>query len=223
MKGKRGLTEMDKMVKRGITELVTPGVAMSDNVLDYKENNFLAAVHFGKGSCGISLLDISTGEFLTGEGTIDHVEKLLGNFMPKEVLYERSRRKDFQKSFGQRHCVYEMDDWVFTEQNSRQKLLKHFGTKSLKGFGIEHLSNGIIASGAILQYLEITQHTHINHITSLARFEEEKYVRLDKFTIRSLELLHTMQDGGASLLNVIDRTATPMGGRMLRRWIVFPL
>ena len=223
MKGKRGLTEMDKMVKRGITELVTPGVAMSDNVLDYKENNFLAAVHFGKGSCGISLLDISTGEFLTGEGTIDHVEKLLGNFMPKEVLYERSRRKDFQKSFGQRYCVYEMDDWVFTEQNSRQKLLKHFGTKSLKGFGIEHLSNGIIASGAILQYLEITQHTHINHITSLARFEEEKYVRLDKFTIRSLELLHTMQDGGASLLNVIDRTATPMGGRMLRRWIVFPL
>ena len=223
MKGKRGLTEMDKMVKRGITELVTPGVAMNDNVLNYKENNFLAAVHFGKGSCGISLLDISTGEFLTGEGTIDYVEKLLGNFMPKEVLYERNRRQDFQKSFGQRHCVFEMDDWAFTEQNSRQKLLKHFGTKSLKGFGVEHLHNGVVASGAILQYLELTQHTHINHITSLARIEEEKYVRLDKFTIRSLELLHTMQDGGASLLSVIDRTATPMGGRMLRRWVVFPL
>ena len=223
MKGKRGLTEMDKMVKRGITELVTPGVAMNDNVLNYKENNFLAAVHFSKGSCGISLLDISTGEFLTGEGTIDYVEKLLGNFMPKEVLYERSRRQDFQKSFGQRHCVFEMDDWAFTEQNSRQKLLKHFCTKSLKGFGVEHLHNGVVASGAILQYLELTQHTHINHITSLARIEEEKYVRLDKFTIRSLELLHTMQDGGASLLSVIDRTATPMGGRMLRRWVVFPL
>ena len=223
IKGKRGLTEMDKMVKRGITELVTPGVAMNDNVLNYKENNFLAAVHFGKSSCGVSFLDISTGEFLTGEGTVDHVEKLLGNFMPKEVLYERSRRQDFQKRFGQRYCVFEMDDWAFTEQNSRQKLLKHFGTKSLKGFGVDHLRNGVTASGAILQYLELTQHTHINHITALARIEEEKYVRLDKFTIRSLELLHTMQDNGASLLDVIDRTAAPMGGRMLRRWIVFPL
>lgn len=223
IKGKRGLTEMDKMVKRGITELVTPGVAMSDNVLNYKENNFLAAVHFGKGACGVSFLDISTGEFLTGEGTYDYVEKLLGNFMPKEVLYERSHKQDFERSFGQRYCVFEMDEWVFTDQNARQKLLKHFGTKSLKGFGVEHLKSGIIASGAIMQYLEITQHTHINHITSLSRIEEEKYVRLDKFTIRSLELLHTMQDDGASLLNVIDRTATPMGGRMLRRWLVFPL
>src|SRR3712207_5663509 len=223
IKGKRGLTEMDKMVKRGITELVTPGVAMSDNVLNYKENNFLAAVHFGKGACGVSFLDISTGEFLTGEGTYDYVEKLLGNFMPKEVLYERSHKQDFERNFGQRYCVFEMDEWVFTDQNARQKLLKHFGTKSLKGFGVEHLKSGIIASGAIMQYLEITQHTHINHITSLSRIEEEKYVRLDKFTIRSLELLHTMQDDGASLLNVIDRTATPMGGRMLRRWLVFPL
>ena len=223
IKGKKGLSEMDKMVKRGITELVTPGIAMSDNVLNYKENNFLAAVHFGKTACGLSLLDISTGEFLTGEGTYDYVEKLLGNFSPKEVLYDRTRKKDFEQFFGTKYCVFEMDDWVFTEQNARQKLLKHFGTKSLKGFGVEHLKAGIVASGAIMQYLELTQHTSINHITSLKRLEQEKYVRLDKFTIRSLELLQPMQEDGLSLLDVIDRTTTPMGGRMLRRWMVFPL
>lgn len=223
IKGKKGLTEMDKMVKRGITELVTPGVAMSDNVLSYKENNFLAAVHFDKTACGISLLDISTGEFLTGQGTYDYVEKLLGNFSPKEVLYEHDRKSDFERYFGTRHCVFELDDWVFTEQSARQKLLKHFGTKSLKGFGVEHLKAGIIAAGAIMQYLELTQHTHVSHITALIRLEEEKYVRLDKFTIRSLELLQPMQEDGLSLLDVIDRTVTPMGGRMLRRWLVFPL
>lgn len=223
IKGKRGLTAEDKMVKRGITELVTPGVAMSDNVLNYKENNFLAAVHFGRGSCGISFLDISTGEFLTGEGTYDYVGKLLGNFQPKEVLYDRTRKSDFERYFGTKLCTFELDDWVFTEQTARQKLLKHFGTKSLKGFGVDHLHNGIVASGAIMQYLELTQHTHISHITSLSRIEEDKYVRLDQFTIRSLELLSPLQDDGASLLGVIDRTATPMGGRMLRRWVVFPL
>ena len=223
IKGKKGLSAMDKMVKRGITELVTPGVAMSDNVLNYKENNFLAAVHFGKGSCGVSFLDISTGEFLTGEGTFDYVEKLLGNFQPKEVLFDRSKKQEFERYFGTRLCTFEMDDWVFTDQSARQKLLKHFGTKNLKGFGVDHLNNGIIAAGAILQYLEITQHTHINHITSLARIEEDKYVRMDRFTIRSLELIAPMNEDGSSLLNVIDNTVTPMGGRMLRRWMVFPL
>ena len=223
IRGVKGLSAEDKMVKRGITELVTPGVAMSDNVLNYKENNFLAAVHFGKGSCGVSFLDISTGEFLTGEGTYDYVEKLLGNFQPKEVLFDRARKTDFERYFGTKLCTFELDDWVFTEQTARQKLLKHFGTKSLKGFGVDHLHNGIVASGAIMQYLELTQHTHISHITSLARIEEDKYVRLDQFTIRSLELLSPLQDDGASLLGVIDRTVTPMGGRMLRRWVVFPL
>ena len=223
IKGKKGLSAMDKMVKRGITELVTPGVAMSDNVLNYKENNFLAAVHFGKGSCGVSFLDISTGEFLTGEGTFDYVEKLLGNFQPKEVLFDRAKKQDFERYFGTRLCTFEMDDWVFTDQTARQKLLKHFRTKNLKGFGVDHLNNGIIAAGAILQYLEITQHTQINHITSLARIEEDKYVRMDRFTIRSLELIAPMNEDGSSLLNVIDNTITPMGGRMLCRWMVFPL
>ena len=223
IKGKKGLSAMDKMVKRGITELVTPGVAMSDNVLNYKENNFLAAVHFGKGSCGVSFLDISTGEFLTGEGTFDYVEKLLGNFQPKEVLFDRAKKQEFERYFGTRLCTFEMDDWVFTDQTARQKLLKHFGTKNLKGFGVDHLNNGVVAAGAILQYLEITQHTQINHITSLARIEEDKYVRMDRFTIRSLELIAPMNEGGSSLLNVIDNTVTPMGGRMLRRWMVFPL
>lgn len=223
IKGKKGLSAMDKMVKRGITELVTPGVAMSDNVLNYKENNFLAAVHFGKGACGVSFLDISTGEFLTGEGTFDYVEKLLGNFQPKEVLFDRAKKQDFERYFGTRLCTFEMDDWVFTDQTARQKLLKHFGTKNLKGFGVDHLNNGIVAAGAILQYLEITQHTQINHITSLARIEEDKYVRMDRFTIRSLELIAPMNEDGSSLLNVIDNTITPMGGRMLRRWMVFPL
>ena len=223
IKGKKGLSAMDKMVKRGITELVTPGVAMSDNVLNYKENNFLAAVHFGKGSCGVSFLDISTGEFLTGEGTFDYVEKLLGNFQPKEVLFDRAKKQDFERYFGTRLCTFEMDDWVFTDQTARQKLLKHFGTKNLKGFGVDHLNNGVIAAGVILQYLDITQHTQINHITSLARIEEDKYVRMDRFTIRSLELIAPMNEDGSSLLNVIDNTITPMGGRMLRRWMVFPL
>lgn len=223
IKGKKGLSAMDKMVKRGITELVTPGVALSDNVLNYKENNFLAAIHFGKSACGVSFLDISTGEFLTGEGTFDYVEKLFGSFQPKEVLFDRSKRRDFERYFGTRLCTFEMDDWVFTDQTARQKLLKHFGTKNLKGFGVEHLSNGVIAAGAILQYLDLTQHTQINHITSLTRIEEDKYVRMDHFTVRSLELVAPMNEGGSSLLNVIDNTITPMGGRMLRRWVVFPL
>ncbi len=212
-----------KLVKRGITELVTPGVAMSDNVLNYKENNFLASVHFGKGACGVAFLDISTGEFLTGEGTFDYVEKLLGNFQPKEILFNRDHRQDFDRYFGSRYFTYEMDDWVFTEQAARQKLLKHFDVKSLKGFGVEHLRNGVIASGAILQYLEFTQHTQIGHITTLSRIEEDKYVRLDKFTVRSLELIYPMQEDGKSLLDVIDKTVSPMGARMLKRWIVFPL
>ena len=223
IKGKKGLSQMDKMVKRGITELVTPGVAMGDNVLNYKENNFLAAVHFGKAACGVSFLDISTGEFLTGEGTPDYVEKLMGNFQPKEVLYDRAMKSKFEQNFGTKYCTFELDDWVFTEQTARQKLLSHFKTKSLKGFGVEHLKNGIIASGAIMQYLEITQHTQIKHITALSRIEEDKFVRMDRFTIRSLELVAPMQEDGSSLLNVIDRTVTAMGGRMLRRWLVFPL
>ena len=212
-----------KLVKRGITELVTPGVAMSDTVLNYKENNFLAAIHFGKAACGVAFLDISTGEFLTGEGTYDYVEKLLGNFQPKEVLYDRERRRDFERYFGTRLCTFEMDDWVFTEQTAHQKLYKHFNVKSLKGFGVDHLKSGVIAAGSILQYLEQTLHTQIAHITSLARIEEERYVRLDKFTVRSLELLDTMQEDGKSLLDVIDRTVSPMGSRLLRRWVVFPL
>lgn len=212
-----------KLVKRGITELVTPGVAMTDNVLNYKENNFLAAVHFGRAACGVAFLDISTGEFITGEGTADYVEKLLGNFSPKEVLHERGHKPDFERHFGTKYFTFELDDWVFTEQTARQKLLRHFGVKNLKGFGVDHMHNGVVASGAILQYLEMTQHTHIGHITSLARIEEERYVRLDKFTVRSLELLSPMQEDGSSLLDVIDRTVSPMGGRMLRRWVVFPL
>jgi DNA mismatch repair protein MutS len=212
-----------KLVKRGITELVTPGVAMQDTVLNYKENNFLCAVHFGKASCGVSFLDISTGEFLVGEGTYDYVEKLIGNFQPKEVLYDRGRKHDFERYFGNRLVTFELDDWVFTEQTAHQKLYKHFNVKSLKGFGVDHLKSGVIAAGAILQYLEQTLHTQIAHITSISRIEEERYVRLDKFTVRSLELITPMQDDGKSLLNVIDRTVTPMGGRMLRRWLVFPL
>ena len=212
-----------KLVKRGITELVTPGVAMTDNVLDYKENNFLAAVNFGRAACGVAFVDISTGEFLTGEGSYDYVEKLLVNFSPKEVLYERGRREQFERLFGNKYFTFELDDWVFTEQTAEQKLLKHFGVKSLKGFGVDHLRSGITASGAVLEYLGMTQHTHIGHITSLARIDEERYVRLDRFTIRSLELLRPMQDDGASLLDVLDKTVTPMGARLLKRWIVFPL
>ena len=212
-----------KLVKRGITELVTPGVSINDNVLNYKENNFLAAVHFGKASCGVAFLDISTGEFLTAEGPFDYVDKLLNNFAPKEILFERGKRLMFEGNFGSKFFTFELDDWVFTETTAREKLLKHFETKNLKGFGVEHLKNGIIASGAILQYLTMTQHTQIGHITSLARIEEDKYVRLDKFTVRSLELIGNMNDGGSSLLNVIDRTISPMGARLLKRWMVFPL
>ena len=212
-----------KLVKRGITELVTPGVSINDNVLNYKENNFLAAVHFGKASCGVAFLDISTGEFLTAEGPFDYVDKLLNNFAPKEILFERGKRLMFEGNFGSKFFTFELDDWVFTETTAREKLLKHFETKNLKGFGVEHLKNGTIASGAILQYLTMTQHTQIGHITSLARIEEDKYVRLDKFTVRSLELIGNMNDGGSSLLNVIDRTISPMGARLLKRWMVFPL
>ncbi len=212
-----------KLVKRGITELVTPGVSINDNILNYRENNFLAAVHFGKGNVGVAFLDISTGEFLTAEGPFDYVDKLLNNFGPKEVLFERGKRGMFEGNFGSKFFTFELEDWVFTETTAREKLLKHFETKNLKGFGVEHLKNGIIASGAILQYLTMTQHTQIGHITSLARIEEDKYVRLDKFTVRSLELIGSMNDGGSSLLNVIDKTISPMGARLLKRWLVFPL
>ena len=212
-----------KLVKRGITELVTPGVAMNDNVLNYKENNFLAAVLFGKQSIGVAFLDISTGEFLTGEGTNDYIEKLLTNLEPREILVNRVMKSGFEELFGQKFFTYELDEWVFTEQSATGKLLSHFQVKNLKGFGIDHLKNGIVAAGAVLQYLEMTQHTHISHITGISRIEEEKYVRLDKFTIRSLELIQTLQEDGTSLLDVVDKTVTPMGGRMLRRWLVFPL
>ena len=212
-----------KLVKRGITELVTPGVSINDNILNYRENNFLAAVHFGKGNCGVAFLDISTGEFLTAEGSTDYVDKLLGNFAPKEVLFERGKRGMFEGSFGTKFFTFELDDWVFTESTAREKLLKHFEVKNLKGFGVEHLKNGIIASGAVLQYLIMTQHTQIGHITSLARIEEEKFVRLDKFTVRNLELVAGMNDGGSSLLDVIDKTISPMGARLMKRWLVFPL
>ncbi|MDD2799624.1 MAG: DNA mismatch repair protein MutS [Bacteroidales bacterium] len=212
-----------KIVKRGITELVTPGVSINDNILNHKENNFLAAVHFAKGGCGVAFLDISTGEFLTAEGTPDYVDKLLNNFGPKEVLFERSKRKQFEENFGTRFFTFELEDWIFTEDAARDRLLKHFETKNLKGFGVHHLVNGVVASGVILQYLDITHHHQIKHITALSRIEEDRYVRLDKFTVRSLELIGTMNDGGRSLLDVIDRTISPMGARLLKRWLIFPL
>lgn len=212
-----------KLVKRGITELVTPGVSINDHILSHKENNFLAAVHFGKTGCGVSFLDISTGEFLTAEGSEDYVDKLLNNFAPKEVLFQRGKRGMFEGCFGSKFFTFELDDWVFTDKTARELLLKHFETQNLKGFGVEHLPNGIIASGVVLQYLIQTQHTQTGHITGLARIEEDRYVRLDKFTIRNLELVGSMNEGGTGLLQVIDRTLTPMGGRMLKRWIVFPL
>ncbi len=212
-----------KLVKRGITELVTPGVSINDNILNHKENNFLAGIHFGKNICGIAFLDISTGEFLTAEGNYDYIDKLLNNFGPKEVLFERSKRKQFEEHFGTRFFTFELDDWIFTEDAATDRLLKHFETKNLKGFGVHTLKNGIIAAGSLLYYLDITQHKQISHITALSRIEEERYVRLDKFTVRSLELLNTMNEGGKSLLDIIDRTTSPMGARMLKRWIVFPL
>lgn len=212
-----------KLVKRGVTELVTPGVSINDNILNHKENNFLAAIHFNKDVCGIAFLDISTGEFLTAEGTPDYIDKLLNNFSPKEVLIERNNKKHFEECFGPRFFVFELEDWIFTQEAAEDRLLKHFETKNLKGFGVQHLRFGVIASGAILYYLDQTQHTHISHITSLSRIEEDRYVRLDKFTVRSLELASTMNDEGTSLLDVIDKTVSPMGSRMLRRWILFPL
>ena len=212
-----------KLVKRGITELVTPGVSINDTVLNHKENNFLAAVHFDKNACGIAFLDISTGEFLTAEGTADYIDKLLNNFSPKEVLIERNSKKRFEEQFGPRFFTFEMDDWIFTADAANERLLKHFETKNLKGFGVQHLRLGIVASGAILYYLDQTQHTHISHIVSLTRIEEERYVRLDKFTVHSLELVGAMNEEGKSLVDVIDKTISPMGSRMLRRWVLFPL
>ena len=212
-----------KLVKRGITELVTPGVSINDNILNHRENNFLAAVHISKSGCGVAFLDISTGEYMAAEGSPDYIEKLLNNFAPKEVLFERDKRKIFEERFGSRFFTYEMEDWVFTEEAATDKLLHHFGTHNLKGFGLHNQPHAIIAAGAILYYLDITQHTQIDHITSLSRIEEEKYVRLDKFTIHSLELVDTMNEGGKSLLDVLDHTISPMGARMLRRWMVFPL
>lgn len=212
-----------KLVKRGVTELVTPGVSINDNILDHRENNFLAAVHFGKSVCGIALLDISTGEFLTAEGPVDYIDKLINNFSPKEILIKRDSRKFFEESFGGRFLLFELDDWVFTSETANERLLKHFETASLKGFGVHELQHGIIASGAILIYLDITQHTHISHITTISRIEEDRFVRLDKFTVRSLELIQTINEGGIALIDIIDKTASPMGARMLKRWLLFPL
>ena len=212
-----------KIVKRGITELVTPGVSINDNVLNHKENNFLAAVHFNKSNCGVAFFDISTGEFLTAEGPVNYVDKLLNNFSPKEILLERNKRKQFNDAFGSRFLTFEMDDWIFTEDSAMDRLLKQFETKNLKGFGVHHLKSGIVAAGAVLYYLDQTHHTNINHVTSISRIEEDRYVRLDKFTVRSLELIDTMNEGGKSLLDVLDKTITSMGARMLKRWIVFPL
>ena len=212
-----------KLVKRGITELVTPGVSINDNILDHRENNFLAAVHFAKNGCGVAFLDISTGEFLTAEGKPDYIDKLLANFSPKEVLIERSKRALFDSSFSAKYLSFELDDWIFTEESATDRLLRHFQTKSLKGFGVNSMHNAIVASGAILHYLDITQHRQISHIITLSRIEEERYVRLDKFTVRNLELIDSMCEDGKSLLSVIDRTMCPMGARLLRRWILFPL
>ena len=212
-----------KLVKRGITELVTPGVAMNDTVLHNKENNFLAAVHFGKAMCGISFLDLSTGEFLVYQGESGYVDKLLSNFSPKEVLYERGKRNTFLGQFGGKYYTYELDDWLFVEETSRKKLNKHFGVRNLKGFGVDHIGDGLVAAGVILYYLEQTQHTHLQHIRSISRIEESRYMHLDRFTVRSLELLSPMNEGGDSLLKVIDKTVTAMGGRLLLRWLSFPL
>lgn len=211
------------IVKRGITELVTPGVSTNDHILNHKENNFLCAIYFSKTTLGVSFLDISTGEFMVAEGTKEYIDKLLTNFSPKEVLIERGKKKMFEEYFGTRFFIFELDDWVFTEDTARERLLKHFETKNLKGYGVEQLTNGIVAAGTILYYLDLTHHRQISHVTSLSRIEEDKYVRLDKFTIRSLELISTMNEGGKSLLDILDKTISPMGARMLRRWMVFPL
>ncbi len=213
-----------KLVKRGITELVTPGVSINDNILDHRENNFLAAVHFARhGIVGVAFLDISTGEFLTAEGSADYIDKLLGNFAPKEVLVERGNRHLIEDSFSARYFTFELDDWIFTDESAMDRLLKQFETVSLKGFGINKMPAAVIASGAILHYLDITQHNQISHINNLSRIEEDRYVRLDKFTVRNLELVDSFADDGKSLLSVIDRTISPMGARLLRRWVLFPL
>ncbi|NLA63203.1 MAG: DNA mismatch repair protein MutS, partial [Bacteroidales bacterium] len=211
------------LVKRGITELVTPGVSINDNILNHKENNFLCAIHFYKNMCGISLLDISTGEFLTSEGVVNDIDKLLSSFSPKEILIERGKRKEFEEKFGQHYFLFELDDWVFTEQTANDRLLEHFETKNLKGFGVSHLSLGIVASGTILHYLDVTHHTQIDHIVAIRRIEEDRFVRIDRFTARSLELISTMNEDGKSLLNIMDKTISPMGSRMMRRWLMFPL
>ena len=211
------------LVKRGITELVTPGVSTNDNVLSHKENNFLAAVSCGKEVFGISLLDISTGEFMAGQGNADYVEKLLTNYRPKEILVERSERSRFNDLFHWSGFIFDMEDWAFSSENNRLRVLKHFDLKSLKGFGLEELSMAVTAAGAVLNYLDLTQHHQLQHITSLSRLDENRYVRLDKFTVRSLELLSPMNEGGKSLLDIIDHTITPMGARRMRQWIVFPL
>lgn len=212
-----------KLVKRGITELVTPGVSINDNILNHRENNFVAAIHFTRTVCGVSFLDISTGEFLTAEGNIDYIDKLLGNFAPKEVLVERGNRQKVEESFSTRYLTFELDDWIFTEDAAMDRLLKQFETSNLKGFGVHRMTAAIIASGAIMHYLDITQHSQIGHINRLSRIEEDRYVRLDKFTVRNLELVDSMGEEGKSLLNVIDRTISPMGARLLRRWLLFPL
>ncbi len=214
-----------KLVKRGITELITPGVSINDNILNHKENNFLAGICFGKGKeeCGVAFLDISTGEFMTAEGSFDYIDKLLNNFAPKEVLFERGKKNAFEEKFNNKYFTFELDDWMFTSDAAHDRLIKQFETKNLKGFGVDHLKNGVIASGALLYYLDITKHSQLGHITSLSRIEQDGYVRLDKFTVRSLELVSTMNDGGTSLLQVIDNTTTPMGARLLRRWVLFPL
>ena len=212
-----------KLVKRGITELVTPGVVVGGTILDKKENNFLAAVYFGRRSCGVSFLDISTGEFLVAEGGVDYVDKLLGNFAPKEVLVERKNRGRFADVFTGKYLTQELEDWAFNEETARERLLQHFGTRNLKGFGVETMSAGIVACGTVLHYMDMTQHTQLQHISMLSRIEAERYVRLDKFTVRNLELVATMSGDGTSLLDVIDRTVSPMGARMMHRWLLFPL
>lgn len=212
-----------KLVKRGITELVTPGVAMTDNVLNARENNFLAAVHFGASAVGIAFLDISTGEFLVAEGTAEYVDKLLAGFAPKEVLVQHGLRGRYEGLYGNKGFMFELDDWAFTPQTAHERLTKHFQVKNLKGFGVDHLKDGLVAAGAIMCYLEMTKHTQTSHITSLRRIEEDHYVRLDRFTTRNLELTQPMAEGGTSLLKVMDRTLTPMGARMMHRWLIFPL
>ena len=212
-----------KIVKRGIIEMVTPGVLLNENVLNHKENNFLAAVHIDKKIAGVAFLDISTGEFLTSEGTIEYIDQMLNNFQPKEVLFEKGKKDLFLDYFGPKFYTFKLDDWIFTQEAANDRLLKQFETNSLKGFGVQNLNFGIIAAGAILYYLDITQHEQLGHITSLARIEENRYVWLDKFTIKNLELFHSPYEGAKTLIDVMDKTISPMGGRLLKRWISLPL